>query len=161
MTENYHGVMSPDVKAMAATTPRSTPAAAEAWRLMSALLQANRGRFFAACTEVELSPPQVMALRSLRPGDPMPMSDLAGLMHCDASNVTGIVDRLEDRGLVARRPGTQDRRVKYLLLTDAGLTVRGRLEERLGQAPEPLLSLSPADQRQLAALLRKAVGGTA
>ena len=34
----------------------------------------------------------------------MPMSELAEAMRCDNSNVTGIADRLEDRGLVERRP---------------------------------------------------------
>jgi DNA-binding MarR family transcriptional regulator len=140
------------------TASSQTSAASEAWLLMSRLFQANRGHFFAACSEVDLSPPQVIALRSLRPDDPMPMSELAGLMHCDNSNVTGIVDRLEDRRLVVRQPGTRDRRVKYLLVTEEGNAVRARLEELLGHAPEPLLSLSPAEQRQLAALLRKAVG---
>ncbi len=147
------------MRGMSATTPTQRSPAAEAWRLMSLLLQANRGRFFAACSEVELSPPQVMALRSLRPAHPMPMSELAGLMHCDNSNVTGIVDRLEDRGLVTRRPGTQDRRVKYLEVTDHGVVVRRRLDELLGEPPEPLLRLSSTEQRQLAALLRKAVDG--
>ena len=143
-------------KDMSADLPEQTSAASEAWRLMTRLFQANRGHFVAACSAVELSPPQVMALRSLRPGDPMPMSELAGLMHCDNSNVTGIVDRLEDRGLVVRQAGTQDRRVKYLLLTETGTATRARLEELLGHAPEPLLTLSAPEQRQLAALLRKA-----
>jgi DNA-binding MarR family transcriptional regulator len=128
---------------------------------MNRLFQANRGHFVAACSAVGLSPPQVMALRSLRPGDPMPMSALAGLMHCDNSNVTGIVDRLEDRGLVAREPGTQDRRVKYLRVTEQGEAVRGQLDALLGDPPEPLLTLSAAEQRQLTALLRKALGETA
>ncbi len=125
---------------------------------MAQLLQANRGHFFGACAQVELSPPQVMAIRSLKPEEPMPMSALAGLLHCDNSNVTGIVDRLEDRGLVVREPGVQDRRVKYLRVTDEGLAVRERLDELLGDPPEPLLTLSAAEQRQLAALLRKATG---
>lgn len=143
---------------MSTTSPPPTSAASEAWLLMSRLFQANRGTFFAACTEVGLSPPQVMALRSLRPDDPMPMSELAGLMHCDNSNVTGIVDRLEARGLVSRRPATHDRRVKQLVLTDAGRAVRDRLHGLLSEAPAPLLRLSAAEQRQLLALLRRAVG---
>ena len=85
---------------MSTTTPRPTTPASEAWLLMSRLLQENRGTFFAACADAGLSPPQVMALRLLEPGVPTPMSDLASLMHCDNSNVTGIVDRLEDRVLV-------------------------------------------------------------
>lgn len=142
---------------MPATVPPQTAAASEAWGLMGRLQQANRGPFFAACQELKLSPPQVMALRLLEPEAPMPMSELAGLMHCDNSNITGIVDRLEARGLVTRRPATHDRRVKHLVLTDDGLALRERLQALTGQAPTELLRLSAAEQRQLVALLRKAL----
>lgn len=138
--------------------PKPTSPASEAWLLMDRLHQMGRGAFFAACTEVELSPPQVLALRLLDPGTPTAMSDLAGLMHCDNSNITGIVDRLESRGLVQRRAATHDRRIKHLFVTDAGVAVRGQLDELLGTPPEPLLALTAAEQRQLAALLRKALG---
>ncbi len=126
---------------------------------MERLFQSGRGRFFAACAEVDLSPPQVMAMRSLTAERPIPMSELAGLMHCDNSNITGIVDRLEDRGLVARQPGQQDRRVKYLQVTPEGVGVQARLQDLLGEPPEGLLALSAAEQRQLLALMRKATAG--
>jgi DNA-binding MarR family transcriptional regulator len=125
---------------------------------MDRLHQEGRGAFFAACAEVGLSPPQVLALRLLEPGTPTAMSDLAGRMHCDNSNITGIVDRLESRGLVERRAATHDRRIKHLIVTAAGAEVRRRLDTLLGAPPASLLSLSAAEQRQLAALLRKAVG---
>ena len=48
------------------------------------------------------------------------MSSLAGKLFCDDSNVTGIVDRLEARGLIERRPAEHDRRVKLLGLTPEG-----------------------------------------
>lgn len=138
--------------------PASAPAASEAWLLMGRLFQTNRGSFFAACAEVQLSPPQVMALRLLEPGSPIPMSDLAALMHCDNSNITGIVDRLETRGLVERRPATHDRRVKHLVVTGDGAKTRARLEELMARPPDALLRLTAAEQRQLLALLRKATG---
>jgi DNA-binding MarR family transcriptional regulator len=143
---------------MSTTVPAQTSAASEAWRLMGRLFQGNRGTFFAACTDVGLSPPQALALRLLEPGKPTPMSELAALMHCDNSNITGIVDRLESRDLVTRQPATHDRRVKHLLVTEEGAATRERLEALMSQAPEPLLSLSAAEQKQLLALLRKAVG---
>lgn len=146
-------------------TPMSGPtigqssAVREAWELMSELFQASRHRFFAIAAEFELSPPQVMALRALEPGEPMPMSRLAKALYCDNSNVTGIVDRLEDRGLVERRSAEHDRRVKMLAVTDDGADVRTRLLERLGQAPEPLIALDPADQRALRDIMRRALRG--
>ena len=98
------------------------------------------------------------ALAVLDPDRPVPMSELADALHCDNSNVTGIVDRLEDRGLVERRSATHDRRVKMLAVTPRGAEVRERLAERLGQAPEPIASLSPEDQRALRDIMRRALG---
>jgi DNA-binding MarR family transcriptional regulator len=85
------------------------------------------------------------------------MSGLAGALMCDASNVTGLVDRLEDRGLVERQSAPHDRRIKMLALTPAGARVRRELDARLGTAPPGLTALSPADQRALRDLLRRAV----
>jgi DNA-binding MarR family transcriptional regulator len=93
----------------------------------------------------------------LDPGRPVPMSELADALHCDNSNVTGIVDRLEDRGLVERRSATHDRRVKMLAVTPRGAEVRERLAERLEQAPAPLARLSPEDQRTLRDIMRRAL----
>ena len=53
------------------------------------------------------------------------MGRLAETLSCDASNVTGLVDRLESRGLVRRAPSAEDRRVKVLQLTPTGARLRG------------------------------------
>jgi DNA-binding MarR family transcriptional regulator len=129
----------------------------EAWALMQALLQSSRRRFLAVASEFDLSPPQVMALKSLDPERPVPMSRLADALHCDNSNVTGIVDRLEDRGLVERRSAPHDRRVKMLAVTEHGAEVRRRLRERLQEAPPPLAQLSAEDQRALCDIMRRAL----
>ena len=139
-----------------ATRRRPSPAG-EAWALMHELFHASRRRFLAVASEFELSPPQVRALGVLDPDRPVPMSELADALHCDNSNVTGIVDRLEDRGLVERRSATHDRRVKMLAVTPRGAEVRERLAERLEQAPEPLARLSPEDQRTLRDIMRRAL----
>ena len=125
---------------------------------MFELLHASKQRFMAIASEFELSPPQVMALRQLDPEAPKPMSELAAALRCDNSNVTGIVDRLEDRGLVERRPADHDRRVKMLTITERGLDVRTRLTARLDVPPEPLAGLSVEDQRALRDIMRRAVG---
>ncbi len=147
---NYHDAMS------ASTRPRSTPAG-EAWTLISELFHASKHRFFAIAAEFELSPPQVMALRALQPGQPMAMSQLADALHCDNSNVTGIIDRLEDRGLVQRRSAEHDRRVKMLAVTPDGAELRARLLERLDEAPEILTALSVDDQHALRDIMRRAL----
>lgn len=69
--------------------------------------------------EEGLSIPQLDVLRRLREG-PSPMRRLAVQMNCEASNLTGLVDRLESRGLVERQPHPEDRRVKCVGLTEAG-----------------------------------------
>jgi DNA-binding MarR family transcriptional regulator len=145
------------MRATSAMRRRPSPAS-EAWALMNDLFHASRRRFLAVASEFELSPPQVRALAVLDPDRPVPMSELADALHCDNSNVTGIVDRLEDRGLVERRSATHDRRVKMLAVTPRGAEVRERLAERLGQAPEPIASLSPEDQRALRDIMRRALG---
>jgi MarR family transcriptional regulator, organic hydroperoxide resistance regulator len=124
---------------------------------MNELFHASRRRFLAVASEFELSPPQVRALAVLDPDRPVPMSELADALHCDNSNVTGIVDRLEDRGLVERRSASHDRRVKMLAVTERGAEVRERLAERLEQAPEPLARLSPDDQRLLRDIMRRTI----
>ena len=124
---------------------------------MHELFHASKRRFHAVASEFDLSPPQVRALGVLDPGRPVPMSELAEALHCDNSNVTGIVDRLEDRGLVERRSASHDRRVKMLAVTERGADVRERLAERLQEAPEPLARLSPEDQRALRDIMRRAL----
>jgi DNA-binding MarR family transcriptional regulator len=125
---------------------------------MFELMHVSKQRFMAIASEFELSPPQVMALRHLDPAEPKPMSELAAALHCDNSNVTGIVDRLEDRGLVERRAADHDRRVKMLMITERGAEVRARLSARLDEPPAPLARLSAEDQRTLRDIMRRALG---
>jgi len=125
---------------------------------MFELIHLSKRRFMAIASEFDLSPPQVMALRQLDPDEPKPMSELAIALRCDNSNVTGIVDRLEDRGLVERHPGEHDRRVKMLMITERGAQVRAGLAARLDEPPEALADLSPEDQLALRDIMRRALG---
>jgi DNA-binding MarR family transcriptional regulator len=130
--------------------------AAEAWALLGELFFAHaRPRMMAAAQEFELSPPQTMVLRLL--AEPRPMGALAQLMHCDNSNMTGIVDRLEERGLVERTQAEGDRRVRLIALTERGREIRDELNRRMAEPPAPLTALSVVDQRALTAILRRAL----
>src|SRR6202035_3555375 len=99
----------------------------EAWVILRQLFGGVRRRFLAAASELDLHPAQAGALLHMEPGTAMTMHELATILACDDSNVTGIVDRLEARGLVARRPYAQDRRVKHVVLTPLGLELRDRM----------------------------------
>jgi len=107
--------------------------ASEAWGLLFRLFVSQRGRVPQVAAEFELSPMQAHVLRLLEPGQPVPMRSLARKLCCDASNVTGIVDRLEERGLVQRIAAPSDRRVRMLVVTDDGLVMRRRILKRLSR----------------------------
>jgi DNA-binding MarR family transcriptional regulator len=79
------------------------------------------------------------------------------MLRCDNSNVTGIVDRLEARGLVARQPYEGDRRVRQVALTPLGTAARERIRDRMSTAPDSLRRLPAADQRTLRDVLRRAL----
>jgi MarR family transcriptional regulator, organic hydroperoxide resistance regulator len=130
----------------------------EAWAILRGLLVSTRRRFLAAASELELHPAQAGALLQMEPGAATPMHELATMLGCDSSNVTGLVDRLEARGLVARRPYAEDRRVKHVVLTDAGVAVRERVRAHVEVVPEAIRSLSEKDQRVLRDVLQRAVG---
>jgi DNA-binding MarR family transcriptional regulator len=134
-----------------------TAAVAEAWQLLQRIMLGQRGRMAAIAAEFELAPAQMFALNALEPGRPKPMSELAQALRCDNSNVTGIIDRLEARGLVERRPGERDRRVKMLDVTPEGAELRGQIRRRLSLPPEPLASLGEEDARVLRDILRRAL----
>ena len=142
---------------MATSTQARPTAAQESWELIRRLWTANFPRVMAVCAEFDLAKQQAIALVNLEPDEPKPMSELAAQMFCDASNITGIVDRLEARGLVERRSAPVDRRVKALSVTTAGAAVRARLVERLYQVPPAIAELSPAERRTLLELLQRLV----
>ena len=130
----------------------------EAWSLLGRLFWQMRPRMLATAGELGLTPPQMFALRALDPEAPVPMRELAHQLHCDSSNVTGLVDGLEAQGLVERRSAEHDRRVRMLVVTERGAHVRRRITELVEEVPPALASLSPADQRALRDILRRALG---
>jgi MarR family transcriptional regulator, organic hydroperoxide resistance regulator len=149
----YHG------HAMATRT--TVDAATEAWSLALQIVFSERPpRVPAVAQEFDLSPMGLKLLYMLEPGDEPPMSHLAETLFCDASNVTGLVDRLEARGLIERRDNPRDRRVKLIALTAEGVACRARIRERLHEPPAQIAALPRADQRTLRDILRRAIGQT-
>src|SRR6266436_2947860 len=105
--------------------------ACRAWQLLMRFFFAQRAHLPASGAEFDLSPAQCHVLHLIEPGRPLPMSRLADTLSCDASNVTGLIDRLESRGLVRREASRQDRRVKELHLTSTGSRIRAQLLRRI------------------------------
>jgi DNA-binding MarR family transcriptional regulator len=148
----YDGAMA----VQASARPKVSPAH-EAQRFFFEIGMAQRMKIGAELTALGLSFAQAHALRLLDPAQPLPMSALAERLFCDASNVTGIADRLESRGLVSRQSLEGDRRVKALTITPAGTKLRAQVMELMSQPPEAIASLSEADQRALRDILERAV----
>lgn len=129
--------------------------AARAWHLLGEVALTMRAAWLDVAAEFDLTPAQALALRRLEPNTPLPMNTLADAMLCDASNVTGIVDKLEARGLIERRTIEHDRRVKTLAVTRRGEELRRRLLLR-GLRPSPAVAaLDPGDHRQLIEILER------
>ena len=98
-----------------ATTP--SPLALLIGRFVSAYLQ----DFLNAAQEHNLTWTQAKLLLALNePPEELPMRELAWRLACDPSNLTGVADRMETRGLLRRTVNPADRRVKYLASTREG-----------------------------------------
>jgi DNA-binding MarR family transcriptional regulator len=124
--------------------------------LLFELVGRMRANFQEQATKLDLSPGQAGAIIHL--DEPAPMHRLAEHLGCDASNITGIIDRLEARGLVERRVDEADRRVKNLVLTRQGTRLRARLGQRLLETSPITASTSKAEQRALRDMLLRMLG---
>jgi DNA-binding MarR family transcriptional regulator len=132
-----------------------TDTAARAWRLITLIMRDRKEQFPQIASSFGLNPGAMHALLSLDPEAPQSMSSLAGAWRCDASNVTWLVDRLEEHGLAERRAHATDRRIRTVALTKKGARVRAQIEAMLFEAPEPFRRLSPRDLDTLCRILEK------
>ena len=137
--------------------PPAHPDACRAWQLLMKFFFAQRAHLPASGGTFDLSPAQCHVLHLIEPGRPLPMRRLADTLSCDASNITGLIDRLESRGLVERQTSATDRRVKALQLTATGKRVRADLVGQMARRSLPLSRLSVRQQRTLVRLLEALV----
>jgi DNA-binding MarR family transcriptional regulator len=87
--------------------------------------------------------------------EPMTMKELGQRMHCDPSFVTMVANGLEKRGLARRETSEQDRRSKVMCLTDAGVSLRDRLETELATRMPWARALDLRERECLLAILQK------
>ena len=119
--------------------------------LLPPLRQWVTARVQQAGLDSDLSLRQYAALHGIRDGATSP-GELARLWQVTPAVITGIVDRLERRGLLRREPDPDDRRRLRLALTDAGLAVSQEVERVVNDDLAAQLATLSADE--LASLQR-------
>lgn len=135
----------------------SFPASDDLWVLMIEFALSQRGWWTEVCGTLDLTPTQGLVMKLLDPDAPMAMNVLADAMVCDASNVTGMVDKLEARGLIARQAAENDRRVKMLAVTDRGRDLRERLFAEAAKPPRAISKLPREIRDKLSSVLRAVI----
>jgi DNA-binding MarR family transcriptional regulator len=122
-----------------------------AWRAMGDLVLDNQRRREVA-DAVGLSFGRIRAIRRLA-RRPMPLGELASMLGTDPPYATVIVDDLETKGLVRRRPHPTDRRAKLVEVTAKGKELARRADTILNTPPASLTALPPAELENLVRIL--------
>lgn len=125
--------------------------------LLMTMAQRLQQHATARAAEFELTLSQAKVLMEMERGEAIPMGELAVRLNYDASNLTGLVDRLEARGALERRPDPNDRRVKELVMTDEGLRLQEAFRQRLLDYRDSFGALTVAQLQELRDLLRVAL----
>jgi MarR family transcriptional regulator, organic hydroperoxide resistance regulator len=132
-----------------------TDLANDAWRRLTELFLGRKQQVMEIASAHQLNPGAMNALLFLEPGQPCSMRTLADAWKCDASNVTWLVDRLEEHGLAERRPHPSDRRVRTVALTRKGVRMRAQIQAKLFEAPATFRELSHDELVSLNKILQK------
>ncbi|MFI9718433.1 MarR family winged helix-turn-helix transcriptional regulator [Streptomyces sp. NPDC052396] len=142
---------------MSRSVPSPDPLTVEVVELIATVVARYHEEYEAVAAQHSLTGAQARLL-ALLSRESLPMRKIAERLKCEPSNVTGIVDRLESRGLVERHPAADDRRVKLAAVTEAGRETAQLLRAELDFAREPLAALSHEERTALRDLLRRMVG---
>jgi MarR family transcriptional regulator, organic hydroperoxide resistance regulator len=135
------------------------PLLVETWQKLMGFVLEQRFRWAEVSTELGITQAGLRALLAIDPGQPQSMRELATAMNCDPSYITAMIDDLERAGLAVRQASPADRRVKTVVLTPRGITALQTARDGLLSPPAQLAQLAPADQQQLARLLRQGLNG--
>jgi DNA-binding MarR family transcriptional regulator len=112
-------------------------------------------RMAALGLRMKLSPGVIKTLMRLAKADGVSMGEMARAVGVDPSYITALVDDLDERGLARREAAPDDRRVKVIVLTDAGRAVADEIDAVLSIPPAAFEVLSHSELRQLRDLLDK------
>ncbi|MER5639011.1 MarR family transcriptional regulator [Kitasatospora sp. NPDC002227] len=138
---------------MGSTVSTGVPTTADLMEAVAAVGTAYFQDFAAAAARHGLTSSQAKALKAVL--EPVPMRALAGRLGCDASNVTGIVDRLESLGLAGREAAAADRRVKIVTITERGRETLELIRADMTRAHEAFGSLDDEQRLELGQLCRQ------
>jgi DNA-binding MarR family transcriptional regulator len=106
--------------------------------------------------KVGLTPPQFYVLATIGYAGGLPFGEIGAKMMVTVSNLTGIVDRLEEKKLVLRKRDDNDRRVVHVVLTDKGAKLYKSTLPLFEKSVSEIFSmLESARQKELSALLRR------
>ncbi len=110
------------------------------------------------CSEYNLTLPQLICIRQLLLGGSMTSSQLSNQMFITQATLTGVLDRLEAKGVLARTRSSQDRRKVFIALTEKGEDMaRGMPWPLQEQFAHSLEQLAPEEQEQISSCLEKLV----
>jgi DNA-binding MarR family transcriptional regulator len=138
--------------------PPASPGIAEQLsQVFFELLMRHKLHFSEEVAALGISPIQARTLLCISPEQPRTMSEVAQELGCGPSNITGVIDKLEARGLVERRMREGDRRARTLAMTRKGFALRKRLADRMARPAPWMLALPPDDQERLVQILRRAL----
>ena len=114
--------------------------------------------FVEECSEFDLTPVQYAALVAIRTHPGIDATRLSAVIAFDRSTLGNVIERLEAKGLIERKPAAQDKRVKLLYLTRQGATMLRDIMPAVDRAQARMLQpLRPADRKTLMALLSQLV----
>lgn len=109
----------------------------------------------ASLEQWDITPGHARALRVLDGHGEMRLTTLSEHLRIAPRSTTEVVDALEERGLVERRPDPTDRRATRVTLTGRGAEVSEQIRKaRRAEADRSFGALDPADRRDLARILR-------
>ena len=114
--------------------------------------------FVEECSDFDLTPVQSAALVAIRTHPGIDATRLSAVIAFDRSTLGNVIERLEAKGLIERKPAAQDKRVKLLYLTRQGATMLRDIMPAVDRAQARMLQpLRPADRKTLMALLSQLV----
>jgi DNA-binding MarR family transcriptional regulator len=114
--------------------------------------------FVEECRAFDLTPVQYAALVAIHTHPGIDATRLSAVIAFDRSTLGNVIERLETKKLIERKPSPQDKRVKLLYLTRAGATVLRDIMPSVDRAQARMLQpLKAADRKTLMALLSRLV----